>query len=502
MISITKESILSIISEQVGSMEIDEMPNRPIDKETGEKVEHESWSNPIKLPEPVVFNLSQVRDKPIFKIASLNPDVLTRDREEDTKFRSASEDEMVNDVAICHSYKVNKFDNRKKLYIFKNYAYNISKPIIGQDRIKRYKHQENYVYVNDAEPNVPITIFPNNPRNKFFSTPWAGPQTPKTSESYSKRYLHFERINELFNRQDIRRHLIKCLIPPIEAYSNFDIPVTMKIKDQHHYTAPNYNFVLSGLWLDENVQSFIDKNLDFKMAIAMGDEPPEPVSLQHMPRDPKAQFVYRRGSWSQGQKVEKKEAERTDILKLLKKSRTGGKSNIVIVSNLLIQGRLDGSDMTMSANFSVFAKNTPTNDEDETITIRPINPILATIRVPVPDGIRIERLAKIDGEVETSIGLQAGAKNSNEYKFLSQVYDDLMNNLGEKIMEIDSDTALDKYATFDPADVEREIYENNSTAKVKIIITEDQLNTLLKGVHAKPKIMVTEAQLKEYMAQK
>jgi len=515
--AISKESILSIINEQLASTEIDEMPMRPYDPETGALKEHPSWTNPIKLPEPAVFNLNDFVTRPKFKIGSINPEAISKNREDDVKFRKASKDEILDDVAICHSYRLNKFDKRKKLYIFKNYSY--SAPIIDSDGTKRYKHLENFIYVNDEQPNVPQAVFPQLPRNRFFDTPYTGAETPKTSEGYSKKYLHFDRINALFTRQDIRTHLIKCAIPPIMAYYKSDIPSTMRIKNQHHYTAPDYNFLLSGLWEDENVQAVLDKIIEYRVAVEMGDVTPEVATPKHMPRDPSREYVYRRGHWDQGQKVEKKEAERTDRLKLLKKAITGGKASIVIVSNLQIQGRLDNRDMTMSATFSVFAKNTPASEDAETKMINPINNILATIRVTVPDDVRIDRLDDAEGEVHTSIELQKGGKKSNEYMFLTRVYDGLMNNLGAKILEIDSDTAIDKYTTFNPADVEAQIDEvrrpkikitesqlqtqlKKMKAKPKMIVTESQLKTLLKKMNVKPKIIVTEAQLKEYLKQK
>jgi len=502
----TKENILSIIAEQISSLEMDEMAN----------IESEDWRLVDKnLAEPKVFReaefkspqevYNQYRLKSLIgsvKILSLKPESRLVKREKDVRFNYAPEEELEQGVAYCYELRQSALNPMFKLYAFDNYGY--LPTVVDEFGNKLHQKFKMFIFVKDDEPNVPQALFRNLPRNTFFETRYKFKEEPQySSETYTKKYLHFDRINALFNRQDIKTHLIKCAIPPIMAYKEFDLPITHRIKNQHQYTAPNYNFLLSGLWEGENLQNVLNKIIEFREAVAMDELPPELPKLKHMPRNPQHQFVYRHGAWEHGQKIEATGAEKTKRLKLWMKAIAGGKLSTIIVSNLQIIGTVEAfrRDIIMTATFSVFSENRSAGANTPSPKMSPIDPISVNVRAPIPENIAIGQLDNVDDEMK--IELTRGAKSSSEFLFLTQVYDALLNKLGEKILEIDADEAIDKYLSFEAADIEADIDETQlyETVKPKIIITEEQLKKLLQKVNTKVKIAITENQLKELLKQ-
>ena len=499
----TKENILSIIAEQLSStMQLDEFPNR----KRGEDPKDWYIVNG-KLTPPKVFRESefkpaqevyaQYRIKSLVgavKILSLKPDVRSAGtRDKDVRFNEASEEELEQGVAYCYEEWQSKLNPMFKLYTFDNYGY--LPPIVDEFGNKLYQKFKMFIFEKGDEPGVPQALFRNEPRNTFFETRYKSKETPQySSETYTKKYLHFDKINYLFNDSNIKTHLIKCAIPPIMAYKEFDLPTTHRIKDQHQYTAPNYNFLLSGLWEGESLQNVLNNIIKYREAVALDDTLPDLPKLKHMPRNPQHKFVYRRGAWEHGQKIQATGAEKTKRLKLWMKAIAGGKLSTIIVSNLQIIGTVEPflKDIIMTATFSVFTENRAFGEDSAGAKTSPIDPISVHVRMHIPDDVG--ELANVEDEMK--IELTRGGKNSKEYIFLSQVYDALLSKLAEKILEIDPDEAIDKYLSFEASDIEANIEE---TVKPKIIITEEQLQTLLQRVNKKTKLVITEDQLKELL---
>lgn len=514
----TKEMILSIISEQIQSMDLDEMGrNRGVKGFGGESCET------VQLPEPVTFHREAFRSQEQInrkyqqlrpgvkipktsineiKMLSLNPDVLGTEREDDPNFTMATIDQLIPDVAICYEYIVcNSFDNYK-LYIFQNYG---EVPPVHKvnpetdDIVEKYGKKTNYILVDDDEPGVPQILIRNISRADFFGTGWKGAGSEKESEAYTKGYLHFKKINELFSNSRVLNHLEKCGIPPIIGDAQYGQPTSHK-RNEAKYTAPNYNFTLFSMWPYPDMRTFLAHIFGLRESL-MDREEDNTVQIQKMPtptwmpRNKMYPKVYPRGHWNFDQRIDDPaKAKRTEKYKLWMKATPGISHTFYVGSSLQIIGNRQGREMTMSATFNVEAELRSLDTTKPLQSYNTVPQIMVHTRMAIPLEIDDEELENADFSIE----LKKGGLQSEAYQFLSDIYTDLMGKLGAKLLQINPDTAIEGYLNFEPEDVEAGM-DLDESVRPKIIITESQLNELMKTVHAKPKVIVTESQLKRYL---
>lgn len=484
MQTLTKEFIMSLISEQVTSMELDEMPNIP----------NELWrvvNN--QLDPPKEFKLSdfknpqevydEYRQKSLISkvpIISLDPQIKSGSmRSRDTKYNFATEEELIPDVAICYEVRENIHTPNFKLYAFDNYGYKEQKVTPTGEKV--YQKFKMFVWVDDTNPNVALALFRNLPRNTFFSTSYQQQAEPQyTSETYTKKYLHFKRINELFTREDIKVKLYSCGLPPIMAFKKFARPITHKINDEK-YSAPNYNFLLSGMWPASDVQTAMDLIIQYRAAVAIDDPLPEMPEATHMPRNEKFPQSYAGGHWKGGQKIAGAEAaQQTEKLRLWMKAIAGGELSFYIGTDLQIIGTITDNTMVMTATFSSVSQNRSAGENWADYKIEPITPISVNVQIPIPENISLADLE--DNDLE----MVRGGIESEEFKFLNQMYDQLLEKLGNEILAIDDSAAIDKYLMFEPEDVELDLDEsielNETTMKKtkRVKVTGKQLKFIVE----------------------
>ena len=519
---LTKEKILSLIFEQVSELELNEMPRRALG------VEHPLWTDAENIPEPKTFresdfysqdelnqwiinfttqrgkNPSKYRLNTLIntekgKLFSFNPEMKkTTGRVQDPKFRTATEDELIENVAIVDRVRQSKMIPEIKIYLYDSYGYLPPTTDVYQNAIHHKKDM--FILVWDGDPNRPLALLGDLRRNALLETKWEMPNEPQyTSDTYTKKYIHYTKINDLFERDDIKIHLYRCGLPPIMAKKEFDQPITHK-KNEQKYTAPNYNFLLSGIWPATDVQSALDLIIQYREAIALGENPPEIPPPTHMPRNPRYDYVYGGGAWKFAQKIaDKKPSERTKKLRLWMKAIAGGQLSFYIGTDLQIIGSAENGTMIMTATFSSVSEIRSAGEEWAKYKIEPIRPISVHVRSLIPPNVNMTALEDGDFEIE----LLRNAKRTVEFEFLSGIYDTLMAQLGDEILKIDPDNSIDNYLKFEPDDIEMEIDEEtmiNESKKPKIKITESQLEMLMKN--KKPKIKITESQLERLMGTK
>lgn len=488
--TITKEHILYLINEQISTMQLDELPRL----KSG--TEHPVWSNPIGIP-PVTFKeedfltqeelneylaqkanddgvrsyeMTTLIGTPQGKLISLNPEVKTSSgRIRDTKYNSVYEDEIIEGVAVCYRLRESKIRPGISVYLYDGYGYWPPKVDINREKI--FQKKDMFIVVSDDTPNRPLALLADLRRNKFLESQYQASSEPLlAAETYVKRNLHFKNINELFSREDIKRHLYKCALPPIMANVKFAQPITDK-RNEEKYLPPNYDFLLSGIWPATDIQAALSSIIDYKAAVEAGEDPPLMPEPTRMPRNPRYPKVYARGNWLFSNKIAGAEnSKQTKKLRLWMRAIQGGELSFYIGTDLHILGSAGENNMRMTATFSVASEIREASKDWASYKIDPINPITVETIMPIPPDIKLYNLTDED------LAIQRGGKSSPEFIFLTNVYQDLLGKLGERILQINPDESLEKFLMFEPEDVETAIQEER---KPKIIITEAQLKKLL-----------------------
>jgi hypothetical protein len=247
---------------------------------------------------------------------------------------------------------------------------------------------------------------------------------------------------------------MKCAIPEIVAAAYFTEPTT---NVQKTFTFgdvdSNIRFNLHSVQDETDIQTAMDKILDLRMSMSSDDEGGQPTSSSSPRRMVRkyAGTVYPGGEWTPEQRTfSKKHHKLTAIYKLHKRAVQGGDIAFTVQSDLNVIGGISGGDYTLVLNFSVtkfFRTATQSRGRQKGQIIEPIR---VHVTEPLPDG------------VDTSNdGGQNPPFNVINYKdFFKSMFINALQQLGNKILEIDPDDALTQLM-FDPSDVDADFQNDN-----------------------------------------
>jgi len=500
---ITKETILSLILEQ---MDLNEMPQPSVEWTLAEPVNPPKVFTSENMKTASEFQVylqelgidggrlksqyGQPGGKSTTRMVSLNPELRNRDlttRQIDTTFKTAIKEDLIFDKAICTRYRVSRTNPKYAIYHFDNYD---SLPTKKEMEIDGdiYQKLENYILVETDNPDIGLALikYHGNLRHKLLDNPVKKSENPMSDRTYAKRYLHYSMINQVFGRQEIISKLFLSMIPPITAAKEYDKPVTDKIQDSSY--VKTFDILLHGIWAGTSVDKIVDEVLNYRDAIDFGDETSKVPAIKHMSRYHKK--AYPNGKWDVSQKTGTN-FKPTEKLRLAMKGMK--KKGIVIESKLHIiggvqQGEFDEQTTNrifgMTATFDVESKIRKPGEDIASTVINPIDTITINVTKSIPQDIEISYDDENRPYIEYSRDNAASTTT-----LIREAYIELMTNLGNAIMNIDSEQAIEQYLMLEP-----ETYglEEEKKKPKKIVINEEQLKQLFK----KKKLRITESQLR------
>ncbi len=397
----TKQQIASIILEQVQNIDMSEMARQ----------RREDWGNE-KLPEPMVIDVPGVSSK------------------------DPQTGEIVKDKVISDDVRI--APKGQRVLMFYNQEV---KDVRG--------YAAKYFYDIDRKK-----VMNALPRNDYYGTSYSPSYDPKTKQQITQnpettaKRLIFPIIKKLFSEGAINTHLMKCAIPEIVGAAYFSEPVTnvqkvMTFGDQDG----SIKFNLHSVQDESDIQSAIDKILDLRMSLSSDEEGGEaPAMSSSQPRRMVRKYagtIYPGGEWTPEQRTHaKKYHELTKIYKLHKKAVQGGDVAFTVQSDLNAIGGVSGNEYSLVLNFSVtkfFRTATQSRGRQKGQIIEPI-------RVYVT-----EQLPEGGGEFNVI----------NNKDFFKNIFINALQELGNKILEIDPDDALTQLM-FDPSDVDADFANDNN----------------------------------------
>ena len=396
----TKKQISDLIIEQVESMDIDEMA----------RARREDWGNE-KLPEPMVVDVPGVSSK----------DPNTGD--------------IVKDKVISDDLRI--APKGQKFLMF--YNQELRDP-------RGYPPQQFY--------EIDIRrVHKHLPRSDKYGTAYSASFDPDTKEQIKEnpettaKRLTFPIIKKLFEAGPIRSQLLKCAIPKIVSSSHFTEPVTNVEKTfTFGGVGPQIKFNLHTVQDSDDIQTAIDKILNYRMSLddEGGNQSDTEVSnLKRMVRKYGGNR-YSGGEWDPSQHTySEKHHELTPILKLNKRAVQGGKVSFTVQSDLTVIGGLNGNEYTLALNFSVTKFLREASKSRGIQKGQVIEPIRVHVTQTIPEGVSSETLNVVNNKL-----------------FFKSLFDSSLQQLGNKILEINPDDALTQLM-FDPSEVDTDFANDN-----------------------------------------
>ena len=396
---LTKNTILSIIAEQM--LSVDEMSARPA----------ELWQTE-KLEQPMVIDLPGV--------TSLNPDTQTPE-----------EGKVISNI-------IRISPKGQRLLQFKNLAKGGQRMWleIGTDK-----------------------VHPHLPRNDVYGTKWSGPKPledlyrddedkdkkiatrkENLTNEWPKRNLIFPIINSLFRSPNIIRQLDRCGIPEIVADNEYTEPVT-NVRKIMLWTGPKLYFNFHAIRDEEDVQTALDKILDYRMSLEDGGEVNQQQDRQKPVKMVRAYGgqVYPGGKWTPEQiAYAEKYHKLTPVYKLHKKAVQGGHKAFNLRSDIDFIGGIIDNEYSLGVSFSVTKYYRTAGASRGKDKGKIIEPIRVHKSLNIPEGINPEELT---------------IKNHKE--FFKEIFKMVLTELGEQILQIDADEVLTQLL-FEPSDVDKE----------------------------------------------
>lgn len=388
-----KKRILEIISEEIRTKDIREMAHKRT----------EDWSTE-KLNEPREFDA-------IGDISSINPET----------------NEVVQGKIYSSVIRVSP--NGSKLVEF----FNQSKG--GMKMFYDYRNHK---------------LFQYPPRNSVYGTAYTAPKMEKLkdidpdkydekveieNERWTKKYVLYPLINELFNKDKIKIRLFMAGLPILGAGKEFTEPVT-NVDRRMRYIGPELSFELHSVRDETDVQNALDKIISYRERLANEEEPENTDMGDLAPKKHVRMYggnVYPGGHWKEYQRTfSEKYHELTPKYHLHMKAVQGGEISYTLTTKLKVYGTAINEDsyilrliLTFSRSMRDITKSKGTSKGDV------IPPIEIIVREPKPYNI---------------VGNFTVRENK---EFYENIFKKGLIELGRKILEIDPDETL---PDFEPDD--------------------------------------------------
>jgi hypothetical protein len=384
-----------------------------------------------------IFTKKQIADLIIEHVQSLDIDEMARARREDWGNEKLPEP-MVIDVPGVSSKDPNTGDIVKDKVISDDVRIAPKGQKVLMFFNQEVKDVRGYAakYFYDIDRKKVMNALP---RNDYYGTSYSMAQKPQGGETTAKR-LTFPIIQKLFKEGAIHTHLMKCAIPEIVGSAFHTEPVTNVEKTfTFGGEGSQIKFNLHSVQDSSDIQTAVDKILDFRMSLddEGGSQPSGDRSVPKRMVRKYAGNVYSGGEWTPEQRTyAKKHHELTRIYKLHKKAVQGGDIGFTVQSDLTVIGGLNGNEYTLALNFSVskfFREATQSRGRQKGQVVEPIR---VHVTETIPEGTTPETLSVV-----------------NNQAFFKNLYINSLQQLGNKILEIDPDDALTQLM-FDPSEVD------------------------------------------------
>jgi hypothetical protein len=324
-----------------------------------------------------------------------------------------------------------------------------------------------------------MTFYRRTPQNAELGTTLDRSQMAEMDlEQLTKRRI-FPLINGFFEKPEIKKVLTSCLIPPIvgspayisEKLTNKELTYSFGGKAQETKFQIRTKYTFADLY------QALEEISSVRMGHDAGDSEINYRKILGTPRDEVS-----KGRWNQFQsiyskKLFKQHGEFTPILKLLKKNIDRGGKSFSTSTITSVNGGLNGDTYGLDLYFKtkIGIRLDETENVDHEVDFVPT--IHVSVRKRIPE----------DADPETF-------KPGSDEKFVTSLYSELLNKLGDEILGINKDDVLGKIIDlFTPENLGL-----REDIKKKIVLTEEQVKMVISKTQKPPvkvKLIITEQQL-------
>lgn len=424
---LSKEFISRLISEQVENYELSEMALNA------------AWA-PSKLPEQLTLNVNDIRGKAVNALDSKTGESLPSGViKSDIVRTSPSGDRIIQFMNVESGVKATRYvqidDNNNvvttftappRLAKFGTDYEKVSMDTKIDKRIDKLATRQQKVGWDKMDSYQRDLV-----RDRIESS---------QQDEQAKRKLVFPIINKFFGQKSIVTHLDKCGIPEINANSQFTEPtsninqLSPERSRESQFCGPNIYYNFHTVRDDDDVQDAIDKIMNFRMSVEMGEKPKGQRQLPGKMVRQYAGQVYAGGKWDPSQRAaDKSQFELTPIYKLYKQAVQKGEKAFNVISDLTVIGKI--------VNRSTYMLNAVFTATNQVRTITSVN---AGSRGNLFEPIRVSVSHEIQGDEPMNC-----IENTELFRDL---YVELFQQLTTKILQIEPDAILEKLL-YEPSEV-------------------------------------------------